>query len=280
MQKLLNAGPSSHGWHGLGLALRCPRLYAWNKQHPKDDFRLPLVKGSLVHQGLAHFYQRIQNQQEGSDPNEWYTPEESIAILARTEAEKTGFREWLDWVEWAQVAVAQYEMYWGQEEFKVLAVEHEMWAHVRDEKNGVVYPYTQRADLITEDSSGKVTIWDHKTTARMTSSTVSRYAMTGQMIGYSVLGKGLWGERFAGVVLNMLELKKDFPDQTANFSRWAADSVPYSSERFKKTILHANRVIDEYKDLPVGDWPGSHLSTGCVTNFGPCDYQSECRWGF
>ena len=276
-QWLLNAGPSTHGWHKLSLAMRCPRLYAWNKQHPKDEFREPLAKGSLVHQGLAHFYQRMKCAHLGEDPDVYYTPTESIRVLAEQEAIRTGHPEWVNWIEFAQQAVEQYQMYWGEEEFRVVSVEHELWANVRDDKHDAVYPHTQRADLITEDKEGNIMIWDHKTTARMTSSTTANYSISGQMLGYNVLGKGLFGERFAGVCLNMLELKKDKP---ANFSRTLTDSVPYSLERFKSTILYANRIINEYKELPVGEWPATHLDTGCRTIYGMCEYASECKWGF
>ena len=279
--KLINAGPSRHGWHGLGLVLRCPRLYAWEKQHPKEGLkRIPLIKGSLVHQGLAHFYQRLKEEQDGNDPNQWHEPVVAIALLAQQESLKSGENEWLEWVEFAQEAVRQYMAYWVTDTFKILAVEKELEASVYDEKYDCYYPYTQRADLIIQDKNGNVTIVDHKTTARLTSSTTRRYSLSGQMVGYNVIGKGLFNKRFAGIMLNMLELPKGFPDAIAVFKRPEVEATPYSEAHFKNTIIHANRVINLYKDKPVQEWPGSHLTTGCFTNFGACDYHSECQWGF
>lgn len=280
-RKLINAGPSRHGWHKLGLVLRCPRLFAWNEQHPKPEMkRTALIKGSLVHQGLAHYYQRIKELQDDGDPNEWYEPAEAIALLAVQEQQKTGDSEWCEWVEFSQEAVTRYQEYWVTDTFKVVAVEKELEAAVYDEKYDVVYPYTQRADLIIKDKHGNISIVDHKTTARLTSSTVRRYSLSGQLVGYSVLGKGLFGKRFAGNILNMLELPKGFPDAIAKFKRPETEATPYSVQYFKHTIIHANRIINEYKDKPVEEWPGTHLTTGCFTNFGACDYHSDCQWGF
>lgn len=59
--KLIDPGPSRRGWHRLQSVLKCPRYAAWSafeREHGNERCPSPaLIKGSLMHIGLAHHYQ-------------------------------------------------------------------------------------------------------------------------------------------------------------------------------------------------------------------------------
>lgn len=64
--KLINAGPSERGWHRIESVMRCPRLYAWEHSGLIErQISEPLARGSLIHVGLAHHYQRMKENQLG-----------------------------------------------------------------------------------------------------------------------------------------------------------------------------------------------------------------------
>jgi hypothetical protein len=78
--KFIDAGSSGEwGWHATETAMRCPQLFAYHHRITPPPLaggdRAPLLRGSLVHQGLAHHYARMQAAQEGKDPDIWATPD-------------------------------------------------------------------------------------------------------------------------------------------------------------------------------------------------------------
>jgi len=56
-------------------------------------------------------------------------------------------------------------------------------------------------------------------------------------------------------------------------------NAPFALSRFKNTLVHAERVIREHKDLDAMEWPGAHHETACWTTYGPCKYFEQCRLG-
>lgn len=155
--KLIDAGSSGEwGWHATEVALRCPRMFAYlyrmPKNHGPDEADRPaLLKGSLVHQGLAHHYARIQSAQSGRDPEEWARPDVAIEACA----EKLG-KHSLKYVSDAKEAVRQYAARWATERLDVLHVEEVFKSEIAG------YRFTQRFDLVVREPDGKVWILDHK----------------------------------------------------------------------------------------------------------------------
>ena len=83
-KRILVTGPSPWGWHRLQQVLECPSKYAWGylDKDSEEEEKDPLVKGSLIHLGIAHFYQRRLEKQEKRDPDVFYKPKEAIRLYA------------------------------------------------------------------------------------------------------------------------------------------------------------------------------------------------------
>ena len=164
-KELLDAGPSERGWHRIEAAARCLRLFALKESgHVPFPESEPLIRGSLVHIGLAHIYARKKEADAGGDPEQFYSPMDAVLKLA----EKNGDR-WVDMVDHCCDMVNAYRMRWGDDrKWKVISVEEELRAKLRGR-----WLYTQRADLIVEDDFGKVWIVDHKTAFRIAAKTLS-----------------------------------------------------------------------------------------------------------
>ena len=82
-----------------------------------------------------------------------------------------------------------------------------------------------------------------------------------------------------GVIINMIQWPKDKAD--AVFERIELEPAPYADKTFKRTVIHAERLIRDLTpttDRPL-DWPGVHHETACWTAYGPCDYHTTCQWG-
>ena len=100
--KLIHTGPSPHSGHKIDKFIKCPQLYSYTELldrkplGPRHDSPA-LVKGSLGHQGLAHYYRRKQARQEGDDLDQWWEPMRAIEERAGREGGM-----WLDFVRIAQ----------------------------------------------------------------------------------------------------------------------------------------------------------------------------------
>lgn len=155
MTKFIDAGSSGEwGWHATEIALRCPRLFAYQYRMPKsaeEGDRPALLKGSLIHQGLAHHYARRRSAEVGTDPAEWATPDAAIEDCAA----KLG-RHAAQYVDLAKRVVAQYAANWAYEKLEVLHVEDVFRAEIEG------FRFTQRFDLVVRENDGKVWIFDHK----------------------------------------------------------------------------------------------------------------------
>jgi hypothetical protein len=275
--KYLDAGSSGqYGWHSTELALRCPRLFALNyRQKPAGTLRDPatepdrpaLLKGSLMHQGLAHHYLRRKIAAEGGNPDEWAKPSDAIDWCAK----KLGPHA-AKYVNDIKLAVAQYEAHWMQERLEVLHVEE----IARAEVDG--HPFTQRFDLVVREPDGKVYIYDHKTTGRLSKSTGERYTISGQFLGMANFGASLYGSDFGGVKINFIELPDSGP---CRFSRQLVDPAPAAVASIAFSIGYARKLVEEFDrlKLPADQWPGVFSEQTCITAYGRCDFFEKCRWG-
>lgn len=274
MTKHIDAGSSGEwGWHATEVALRCPRLFAYTYRpsepggHDESD-RPALLKGSLVHQGLAHHYARLESIQHGRDPDEWALPDAAIEACA----EKLG-KAAAKYVDIAKRTVRDYAFHWSGEKLEVLHVEEVFKSDIDG------YRFTQRFDLVCREPDGKVWIYDHKTTGRLSAAVAERYTLSGQFLGMASFGSRIWGDGFGGVKINLIQLP-DGP-KASEFSRRTPDPAPGALKSFPMTVLHARRRIDELdkSGLPPAEWPMVMSEQVCITAYGRCDYFDKCRFG-
>jgi hypothetical protein len=269
-KKFIDAGSSGEwGWHATELALRCPRLFAYTYrtgQKREETSSPPLLKGSLVHQGLAHHYRRKQEVQQGGDPETWATPEDAIDDCAT----KLGAHA-PQYAALAKDTVARYAMHWANERLEVMAVEEVFGSEIGG------WRYTQRLDLVVREADGKVWIYDHKTTGRITRDVATRYTLSGQFIGMHNFGSRVYGDDFGGVKLNMIEVGDN---GIGGFKRQMPDPAPGAIRAFPLTVLHARERVAELdrSGIPPEAWPQTLSEQTCVTAYGTCQFFEKCRW--
>lgn len=270
--KFINAGSSGEwGWHATELAMRCPRLFAYNHRCKVESFREgdrpALLKGSLVHAGLAHHYKRIQAEQLGQNPDEWATPEAAI------EHEAVALGQYAaQYVPLAKKAVAEYRLHWLHEKLDILHVEDVFTAEIGG------FKFTQRFDLVVRDHTGKVVIVDHKTSGRI-SSNGTRYTLSGQFLGMPSFGRNIWGDEFGGTRINFIELPQLLA-APCKFTRIEPDPAPMALKGFSLTVLHARQRIEQLdaSGIPPNEWPMALSEQTCITPYGLCDAFELCRW--
>lgn len=131
-KRLINPGQSEAGWHRVAQVLLCPEKHRLSQLHERE-ITAPLVKGSLIHVGLAHLYKQKQLRDKGKDESLYYEPHEAIAVLAMQESGDSDL--WPELAPLAQRIVSEYEDFWGDDhQWRVLAVEKELRVMVKDEE--------------------------------------------------------------------------------------------------------------------------------------------------
>jgi len=229
----------------------------------------PLVRGSLLHIGLAHHYQRLKEVQTGGDPDEWYTPIEAIQRLAIEEEGSSDL--WIDLVPVAEAMVEAYISHYGNDPtWEVVDVERELRARFGPKK----CLYTQRADLIVQDSQKRIWIVDHKTAYRISHTTYDSHILNGQMIGYQVFGRLYWPDRFAGVIINRITTRPPY-----KMDRRPLEPAPHAVSNFVPNLIHLEESMERWKDKPIEQIPAAYSDMICVHKYGKCDAFELCRWG-
>lgn len=136
MKLLIDPGPSEAGWHRIQSVMKCPTLYQLSRTTPWPSTE-PLVKGSLVHVGLAHLYKQKQLRDKGKNWGKYYDPHEAIAVAALNGHAESDSDLWMELAPVAQRTLREYVEYWAaggelDKHWKVLSVERELRCHVTD----------------------------------------------------------------------------------------------------------------------------------------------------
>jgi hypothetical protein len=266
---LLDAGPSERGWHHAQTMLRCPQLYAYRYIIGNMDAtrRPPLIKGSLVHIGLAHYYARVQAKQMRADPERFFTPTDAIRLLAGRYGD-----HWQEWQDLAISAVEAYIRKHGVERYRVLQVEEQLRCHIAG------HVFTQRVDLaVQDDATGLIEYWDHKSAGRVTKKTVERYTLSGQFLGLTQFGWALHpGGAFSCTKVNVVGLADPH-----RFVRRVPEPAPHALACFPEAIIYAEEDIVRLKasNRDPWHWPKRLNEQVCNTIYGDCDGHSLCRFG-
>jgi len=272
MPTLLNAGASPRGWSRLSTVLQCPQKYAYTyllseeEGGGKGGGNSPaLIKGSLIHTGLAHHYRRMMADQQGENREDWYEPMIAMQFQAMQEGEA-----WEEHLEASQDSVRDYISHYGLEEFKIVAVEEMISTKIGE------YLVTGRADLIIQQrSTGKVWIVDHKTTSRISSTQQKYYGISGQLIGYEYMGRELFGEElWGGMLLNQIQ-----HGSKPKYNRVELPPAPNMLARFPQIVRDAEERIAQLEHRDVHNYPMAMNELTCYHRYGACQFVDKCRWG-
>ena len=211
---LLDTGPSERGWSYWGDAFRCMHLFALKRLGGYSDVGDPLIRGSLGHVGLAHFYARWMAKQNREDPDIFYEPEEALWQWSLRHPEGQPHLQRMN------ECVRRYIAKYPEPPGRILGVEHPLcgvvgyledgrfglWALPVGEivrlswrygdpwpraavgqlvspatvnmpgapQHGEPIIVTKRFDLTIADKAGRIYVWDHKCTASDVSSARER----------------------------------------------------------------------------------------------------------
>lgn len=267
-RKILNTGPSPRGWHRLQSVLECPQKYAYQHElglAAMDSTAPPLIKGSMMHLALAQHYNRMKNEGLGLDVDEWEEPE--AAVIKQAEVEQG----WDEYVEMILDCYRAYIAHYTDEPFKVLEVEQLAYTQIFDK-----YLFTGRFDMVVEDRGGRVWVVDHKTTTRIMARQTQYYGISGQLVGYAYMGKAIYGDRFAGMLLNQVQHTGKHA-----FKRVRLPPAPNLTERFPYTVQDAEERIAELKESgrKPSEWPMAMNELTCYHRYGACPFLESCKWG-
>jgi hypothetical protein len=214
-------------------------------------------------------------QQNGEDPERFMGPVEAMRIVAaKPESGDLGAQFIDEIVE----TFHMYEAYYVAERVKVLEVEQVFECEIGGE------PYTQRLDWVYEDPQGRVWLVDHKTTSKLEGKTNLGYAMSGQILGMRHLGRLYYGERFAGVKLNMIVWGRSGDGLDAKFTRVDPEPAPFAQSQFTNVVTFARDRVRALRESGAGGvnpmaWPRALSETTCVGRYGACEYYDHCKWG-
>jgi hypothetical protein len=260
---LINTGPSPRGWHRIESFLRCPTLYWWKYHRGCGEVSEALVRGSIGHAGLAHFYARLRARQQGQPIDAYYNVPDAMRLVGDTFGDLGR-----SLVPKVIPVVEQYVNRYATTDvrLRVLGVEDLLETKFHG------FRYTARADLVVEDEQGRVWIYDHKFVGRIEDKVFKRYAMCGQFFGLHYLGVARYAERFGGVLVNAVGMDR-------RVGRTALDAAPWALQRFPNVVANTERQIAAMTDVPIESWPMALSEVVCITPYGPCPHFDACRWG-
>jgi len=296
--KLLDAGSSGRGWSWRESLLRCPQKFAYKTLLNLDEgSKEPLIKGSLVHTGLAHANVELLCAQNGWT-NEYLPWRDAIREQALREDQEIGYGEtWQRWVNLAEGAVGDYLA--SREAPTVIAVEHrvEIWvgadgnlvdpppdaekrsAMARDPKLALLGPpylHTSRIDLLERDKMGRYWVTDYKTCYRIDARKRDGFALSGQILGLTRWGAETYGRDFGGSALQMLRLiegRDRFPRVLPAYGPWALRA-------WGQTVVESEERLARLLTKDPMHWPKTFSEQGpCMDRYGPCSFRDVCLLG-
>ena len=299
--RLLFTGPSPFGGHRYALFDMCPRRYGLDhSEYPmpyydesgqlasppahlnetEDETAWELVRGTMIHTGLAHHYARKQAK-ERNDSARYdllYPPLEAMEALHAQERERAYVGDRLMWDEALAVGNRVYRQYAGRyatERARVEVVEEVFSMELGDLKA----PYTFRLDLGLRDSARKVWMVDHKSTTRLRGDHGWLYGISTQFQAYAIGGRAVYGEDYGGVMANMIECPE--PEDLggkAIFSRPPMPAVSGFLYGFAERIssIYGRMLALTESGIPPELWPKNPSTHTCRAFGRMCPYYEKC----
>lgn len=291
MKILIEGGPSPKSLHRLEDWLRCPRWYYFRhvvkRALPPAP---PQVRGTLVHAGLAQAGARRIAQQQGQDPNAYYTPSEAIDLTAERERPKWGsYSDSERATAHAAVAAMVAKIEETPSSIRVLAAEQIWEIDVVGPRTGRVFQYTQRLDWVEADASGRVWVDDWKTMSGFwKDDTLKGYSASLQTLAFRWNGPRVWPERFGGTRIGFVGTTDD-GSHPRILHRVSVDPAPALVQAFPWTIEQCELEIEwaavEGERLraaghdPILAYRAASNELVCVHRYGRCGAWDICLWG-
>lgn len=297
--RLLFTGPSPFGGHRYVLFDSCERRYGMeHKDHPMplydaagglvsppmrgegEPSAWELIRGTMVHIGLAHHYARKRAQQQGDTETyeRLYPPLEAMQALHAEEKPLAHFDDRWNWDNALIVGenvLKKYMQRYAFERARVEIVEEVFIMELGANKA----PYTLRLDLGLRDSANKVWMVDHKTTTSIRPDTAWGYALSTQFQAYAIAGRAVYGGAYGGVIANLIECPE--PEDTVTppvFVRPDMVAVPGFLYGFAERISEIwERMQKRYASgLPPEKWPKNPGARTCKAYGRICPHYAAC----
>lgn len=267
---LPETGVTPFGWSYYGTWRRCHRLWAFRYgpgAHPPPPPRGgPRGLGTAVHAGLAAHYLAVLGRPTLSAHD---AVDEAAARLRLTPAQRDR----------AINAVYAYLTTYAGETFDPVEVEEIHEITFTEEEGGGPglgpVPFTTRLDLVLRARrSGTIFVVDHKTGVYPNDKTLKAYSAHGQMQGLVWVGRRVWGAKFGGVLINLIQ-----SDAPYRCTRVPCPPAPRLLKVFPRTIRNTALEIQWWLEA-VGPDPFDHdplsQEDGCRRIYGFCDYMDPC----
>lgn len=268
-QILIDTGPSPAGVHALEAFSQCPQLFAFQKKLQLITTTLPLVRGTLGHIGLAHYYARIMAAQRKQNPDMYFEPiaaiDEKIRLMKLANDPGVVLAE--ECYASLTAAVRGYMQNYAAEQFTIWGVENvvEMQFHG--------HRLTQRLDLSVVDKHGKIFIYDHKFVGAIQYKSVTRYTLSSQFLEMVHQGYNAYGANFGGCRINLIACDKP------GFHRATPEPAPAALQKFPLWVKYNYEQIESLKNTDPWMYPSGFGEQICVTPYGPCPATELCRYG-
>lgn len=305
---LIDTGPSPNGWHGHETELLCDQDAAFAEAGIRGE-RDPLVRGTLLHIGLAHRYARQWCVENGHDPDRYYLPEDAVRAKVDREIDPI-FRKWGDkvcgalraydakwrasdalytvesvervytWPAGTLIRDATVPVETTEEERRALVAQGVPEAHALYRAIHIpARDYTMRIDLVfREKATAGVFVLDHKGTAAEANASTLRYTLSGQFLGLHATGRALWGSDYRGSYPNLV----GFGWSGHTFARPPLLPAPGAHAAFQATVqaAHLRRELRRLRRLPLHGHTKLFNERTCGDGaYGPCDHYHRCRMG-
>lgn len=274
--RYIKAGVSPKGWSRYGTASTCMRRYGYRWGNPGADGPTDMSEGRAYgivgHAALCHYYARVGARQGGviADGIEHTDPDEIMRVRPAMEIAADELRPAFNVdVEALFKVVKAYTEFYVRDPWRVRFVEEVFTTTFQGPDGPVVY--TGRADVGVE-MGGFTFIGDHKFLSTPRKSEAEGFAMSGQFVGWRYMGQERYGEKFGGVILNIIDR------QTCKFFRPAMPPAPDLVRSFPTTIIELDRRIRALEGKPVSAYPPVMDNDVCTHGrYGKCVFSGQCR---
>ena len=145
------------------------------------------------------------------------------------------------------------------------------------EDHGKPVHLSRRLDMVVEDRSGRICIWDHKHQARVSvGRSVDAYAIDGGFAAFRIMGRQVYGRQFGGLILNLIQTQGPW-----RVARPTVPPTPHRDSHFAELLWKAEHHLAqiEVQSTDPWRWPKAMHETACFGRYGRCSGLDLCFYG-